>query len=206
MNLMPHNLPVNWFDVLVVIVLVAGAMRGRKRGMSQEMIPLLKWITLAVVCGMFYRPVAQYMADTTVLSLLTTSFIAYLGMAMILASVFALLSRRLGGKIIGSDTFGTAEYYLGILAGMFRYACILVFALSLLNARLYTQKEIDSMNQFQQQNFDNNFFPTFYTIQHQVFEDSFSGPVIHNSLGAILIRPTIAQSKGLQRKQFDLPM
>ena len=38
----------NWFDIALVIFLVIGAFRGRKRGMSQEVIPLFKWITITI--------------------------------------------------------------------------------------------------------------------------------------------------------------
>lgn len=200
------NLHFNWFDVALAAILVAGAFRGRKRGMSQELIPLIKWITLVFTCGLLYHPVAEMIADNTVFSMLTASITAYLGLALVVAVIFAIISRQLGGKIVGSDVFGKSEYYLGIASGMIRFACILVFGLSLLNARYYTQDEIDARNRFVQQNYDNDFFPALFQVQDLVFRESLAGPVIQKQLSFILIEPMKAQSKPIKRKELDLPI
>ena len=44
MNL--DKLPFNWFDFVLVVVLVVGVFRGRKHGMSEELLPLLKWLAI----------------------------------------------------------------------------------------------------------------------------------------------------------------
>ena len=199
------TMPFNWFDVFVVIFLTVGAFRGRKRGMSQELMPLLKWITLAAVCGFCYQPIATEMANGNMFSLLSASFTAYLGLALIIAIIFAVLSRQFGGKIIGSDTFGGSEYYLGIFSGIIRFACMLIFGLALLNARLYPQAEIDARNKYVQQNFDNDFFPALFQVQDGVFKASFTGPVIHKNLDFLLIKPALPESKPIKRKEFNLP-
>ena len=195
----------NWFDIALVLFLVAGAFRGRKRGMSQEVIPLFKWITLVAVSGLFYRPVAEFISKKSYFSLLSASCAAYLGIALVVTIVFLLISRQLGGKVVGSDMFGKSEYYLGILSGMARFACILIFGLALLNARHYTQKEIEDRNRFVMQNYSNDFFPALSQVQDQVFRESFFGPMIHSRLSVVLIKPEPAQAKPIPRKQLDLP-
>jgi uncharacterized membrane protein required for colicin V production len=196
----------NWFDIALVLFLVLGAFRGRKRGMSQELLPLMKWLALVAVCGFLYQPVAEMISSSTVSSLLSASYAAYLGLALVVTLVFVLISRQLGGKIVGSDMFGKSEYYLGILSGMVRFACILIFGLSLLNARSFTQKEIDARNRYVQQNYSNDFFPALFQVQDQVFRESLAGPVIHSQLGCVMIKPVPAESKPLKRKELDLPM
>jgi uncharacterized membrane protein required for colicin V production len=44
----------NYFDVIVVVWLIIGLLRGRKRGMSQELLPTLQWLGIVIVCGLFY--------------------------------------------------------------------------------------------------------------------------------------------------------
>lgn len=200
------KMPFNWFDMFVVIFLIVGAFRGRKRGMSQELMPLLKWITLAAVCGFCYQPIATEIASGSMFSLLSASFTAYLGLAMIVAIIFTVLNRHFGGKIVGSDVFGGAEYYLGIFSGVLRFACILIFGLALLNARLVTSVEIADHNRFVQQNFDHEFFPPLSQIQEQVFKESVSGPVIQKNLDFLLIKPAASESKPIKRKEFNLPV
>ena len=199
------TMPFNWFDIFVVAFLTVGAFRGRKRGMSQEIIPVIKWITLAAVCGLFYLPLATEIARGTVISLLAASFTAYLGLALVIAVIFAVVSRQLGGKIVGSDAFGGAEYYLGIFSGITRFACMLIFGLALLNARLYSSVEIAEHNKYVKQNFDNDFFPALFQIQANVFQQSLSGPAIHKNLDFLLIKPTVPETKPLRRKEVDIP-
>lgn len=200
------NFQFNWFDLVLVALLVVGAFRGRKRGMSQELLPLIKWLTLVFVCGFLYRPVAAFISSMMTISTLMASITAYLGLALVTAALFALITRQLGGKIIGSDVFGKSEYYLGILSGMVRFACVILFGLSLLNARYYTQEEIDDRNRMVKKNYDNDFFPAVFQVQDQVFRGSFAGPVIREQLSFILIEPTKAQPKPLKRGNFNLPM
>jgi uncharacterized membrane protein required for colicin V production len=200
------TMPFNWFDIFVVVFLTVGAFRGRKRGMSQEVIPLIKWIIVAAVCGLFYLPLATEIAKGTVISLLAASFTAYLGLALVIAVVFAVLNRQLGGKVVGSDAFGSAEYYLGIFSGIIRFACMLIFGLALLNARLYTPQEIAERNKYVQQNFDNDFFPALFQIQDNVFKESLTGPAIHKNLDFLLIKPAVPESKPIKRKELDLPV
>jgi hypothetical protein len=40
---------INWFDAVVLLMLAFGVYRGRKNGMSKEMIPALTWLTLFIV-------------------------------------------------------------------------------------------------------------------------------------------------------------
>lgn len=196
----------NWFDIALVIFLVIGAFRGRKRGMSQEVIPLFKWITIIAVCGLFYRPVAELISKESYFTLLSASYTAYLGMALLIAMTFLVISKQLGGKVVGSDMFGKSEYYLGIFSGVVRFACYLIFGLSLLGARHFTQKEIDERNRFVMQNYSNDFFPALFQVQDEVFRESFVGPMVKSQLSFMLIKPEAAQEKAIQRKQLDLPM
>ena len=53
-SLTSDNLPVNWFDVVVVLILGFGLFRGRKNGMSKEILPLFQWLAVILVSGLFY--------------------------------------------------------------------------------------------------------------------------------------------------------
>jgi uncharacterized membrane protein required for colicin V production len=200
------KMPFNWFDVLLVALLIVGIFRGRKRGMSQELMPLFKWVAVVLVCGFAYEAVAAEIKNLFTCSLLSAALSAYLGVAAIIAGFFAVVNRSLGGKIVGSDAFGKGEYYLGIFSGLVRYACVILFGLALLNARLYTSAEIVADQRYTQANYGSDFFPGLNSVQNQVFKESLVGPVIAKNLDFLLIRPTPAEAAPLQRKQLDLPM
>jgi hypothetical protein len=174
------NLPFNWFDVFLLVWLAMGIFRGRKRGMSEELITFLQWVFMlgSVIFG------------TRIFSLLVSNVVAYLLIAGVVALVFVLIKRTLGGKLIGSDAFGKSEYYLGMPAGMFRYICMLIAALAILNARLYSREEIRAMQKFQMDNYGSEFFPGLQELQSTVFEKSIAGPPIRKYLSFLLITPT----------------
>src|SRR5579859_3238790 len=46
-----HHLAFNWFDLALVGILVFGYFRGRKRGMTKEMIPTIEWLAILLVAG-----------------------------------------------------------------------------------------------------------------------------------------------------------
>ena len=49
------RLKYDYFDAFVVVWLIIGLLWGRKRGMSQELLPTLQWIGIVVIAGIFYR-------------------------------------------------------------------------------------------------------------------------------------------------------
>ena len=79
------KLPVNWFDLAVVVVLLLGIWRGRKHGMSEETFPLLKWLVILFGAGAAYEPVGRYLESATVFGRLFCYVVAYL--ALILAEI-----------------------------------------------------------------------------------------------------------------------
>jgi len=199
------NLPFNWFDISVALLLLIGLQRGRKRGMSEEFLTMLNWVALVLVCSIAYEPIGSWLASITPFSLLFCYIVAYAVSAMVVASVFLLVKRSMSGKLIGSDAFGRGEYYLGMPSGMLRFACILLAGLALLNARLYRAEEIKAMTKFQNDNYGSQFFPTLQTLQEQVFAKSLIGPQIKTYLAFLLIKPTFPEGKQLERAKTDLP-
>ena len=197
------NLPFNWFDAVVVIVLVVGVRRGQKRGMSEELLPLLQWLALVFLCGFFCEPVGRAIAGSSDLGLLISRILAYLGLAIGITIIFSFIKRLVGGKLMGSDVFGRGEYYLAMPAGMVRFACILVSILALLNARYYSPEEIAKANQYQKENFNSDLFPTLQTAQYTIFEKSLAGPFIKQYLGFLLIKPTPIQQDKPKPSELD---
>ena len=191
-NLALDNLPVNWFDGVVGAMLIIGFFRGRKRGMTKEILPLLKWVSLVVVCGLWYQMAAQLLVNTASLSQLPSCIIGYLLLAFVVVLVFMFLKWLLASRLGDKSLFGGGEYYLGMLSGMIRLACMLVAVLALLNAPVYTAQDIKQHEAYVKRWFggglySGNYFPSLYTIQEQVFAKSFTGPYIKDYLGPLLI-------------------
>jgi uncharacterized membrane protein required for colicin V production len=196
------KLPFNWFDLVLVAVLIMGVFRGRKRGMSEELMTMLQWIAIVIVCSIAYQPLGAWLVGVSLLNLLSCYLAAYVMAGLGVSIAFVLFKRLFHGKLIGSDAFGRAEYYLGMPAGMLRFFCVLLAGLALLNAPFYTPEEIRAYKEFQMKNFDSEFFPGLQTLQANVFEKSLTGPVIKKYGAFLLIKPT-ASTGGRQLKQKE---
>ena len=188
----PDNLPVNWFDVALLIVLGFGIFRGRKNGMTKEILPFLKWVTLVVAAGLAYGLVAQYYVTSCGMSHLTGAVLGYLSIAFVVFFIFSLIKKAFEKRLEGSNAFGNAEYYLAIPSGMIRYACIVIFALALINSRHYTSADLEQAKAYNERwygggIYSGNYIPDLHTVQEAVFKKSFVGPYIKTYLGTLLI-------------------
>jgi uncharacterized membrane protein required for colicin V production len=206
MNTSLDQLPVNLFDLVVVAVLVVGLARGRKHGMSEELISLIQWLAIVFVCAVIYQPGAELMAQfTSMFSRLTCYLVAYVVGALLVCLLFLGLKRSMGGKIVGSDIFGRSEYYLGMGSGLVRFSCMLLAALALLNARYFSPTEVRAMQKFQADVYGSDFFPTLQSVQSTVFDKSLTGPWIKENLGFLLINPTEPETKEIHQREAVIP-
>jgi uncharacterized membrane protein required for colicin V production len=197
------KLPVNVFDLVLLIVIISGIVRGRKHGMSEELFDLFKWITVVVAGALIYEPVGNQLAKAAHITLLSAYLLTYVVCAVLVILIFAVVKRSLGGKLVGSDVFGRTEYYLGMGSGLVRFLCILLAGLALLNARFYPRAEVVAMEKFQNDVYGTNYFPTWHTAQEIVFEKSISGPVIKQYFGFFLIKPTLPEDTTFHQKEAD---
>ena len=200
------QLPFNFFDALLVAVLFSGIARGRKNGMSEELLGLIQWLAVLIGCAVTYEQGGNLIGQfTSMFGLLTCYLLAYVGGALLILLVFGGIKRSLGGKLLGSDIFGRSEYYLGMASGLVRWTCILLAALALLNARYYNPTEVRAMEKFQDEVDGSNFFPTLQSVQSTVFDKSLTGPWIKKNLGFLLIKPTEPDRGELHQKDAAFP-
>lgn len=203
MNL--QKLPINIFDFIVIAVLVMGIVRGRRHGMSEELMNLIKWLLIVVGCGYAYEPVGRWLAQSSPFSLLASYMFVYAAGLLLILAVFGLCQHYLGSKLVGSDVFGKSEYYLGMGAGLVRFGCVLVAAMALLNARYFSPEEVRAMENFQNDVYGSNYFPTWHSAQEVVFDDSMAGGWIRDHLSFLLIQPTRPEDKQYHQKEANLP-
>jgi len=200
-----NTLRLNWFDLVVVVAFLAGLHRGRKHGMSEESLLLLKWLALLVGCAILYRPLGMVICTVSpVFSTLTGYLMAYSAAALAITVVFAVLKRRVGEKLVSSEVFGRSEFYLGMMAGTVRFGCMLLMLLALLNARDFSQAEIRADVKYQNDVYGSTYFPKLYAVQSEVFNGSLVGPLIKQNLGFFLINSTVAEKKELKQKEYQV--
>jgi uncharacterized membrane protein required for colicin V production len=195
-------LPFNAFDLLLVVILGAGIYTGRKEGMSGGLIPLLRWLCIVFICAAAYEPLGRlFYQSGSIFSTLSCYLLAYVGSALIIVATFIGIKRALGGKLLGTDVFGTTEYYFGMGSGLVRFACIVLAFLALLNARLYSTAEIKAREKYVNDVYGKDYFPGLQVLQSTVFEKSLTGPWIKENLSFLLIKPTAPEDKSLHQKE-----
>jgi uncharacterized membrane protein required for colicin V production len=200
------QLPINFFDAVLIAVLLAGIAQGRKHGMSEELLSMIQWLIILFGCAVIYEPLGQIIGQfTNMFGRLSCYLVAYVGGALLVLLVFTAIKRSIGGKLLGSDIFGRSEYYLGMMSGLVRCTCILLAALALLNARYFSPTEVRAMEKFQDDVYGSNFFPTLHSLQSTVFDRSLTGPWIKENLGFLLIKPTEPEKRELHQKDAVLP-
>jgi uncharacterized membrane protein required for colicin V production len=183
------KMQLNWFDLLVVGLVAFGIWRGRKRGISEELLDVFQWLCIVVVGAIAYRPVGQVFANVTRLPPFYSNLLGYVTVAIAIKLLFTAVKRAAGEKLIQSDAFGSLEYYLGMLAGVIRCFCILLFILSFLHAKYISDSERLANAKMQQDNFGSISFPTVGSLQQSIFYESISGQFIHKNLRAHLVQP-----------------
>jgi uncharacterized membrane protein required for colicin V production len=186
-----NSLGFNWFDIVVFALLLFGVVRGRRNGMTKEFLPVLEWLAVVLVCGLVYSKLAG-LADGFIRDMFWSCVASYLALAAVVFLIFMILKRLFAEKMVKSDFFKSGEYYLGMLSGLVRYACMLMFVLALLNAPVYSAAQVAQQAAYDQKNFGGglfagNYFPHLSQIQASVFEQSFIGPRIKNYAGRLLI-------------------
>ena len=193
-------LPISWVDFLTLLVVCVGVIRGRKRGLSEELLDTVQWIAIVVVGAYTYHLLADVMNRKPLLSLASYCVLSYLVVGLAISLVFMFLKKRFGQKLIEGDIFGRFEFYGGMGAGAVRWLCMYFALMSLLHAPQYSAEEIEARRKQVEYNFGSDFFGAFTIckIQPAVFQNSLTGRAAEAYARMLLIEPSSTDSKDLR--------
>jgi uncharacterized membrane protein required for colicin V production len=190
---LPHvvkNAKFDYFDIIALCWLMIGMWWGRKRGMSQEVLPLLQWLGILAAGGLLYAPFGLAIHNSIRFSILWADITAYLLIAMGVHLLYLWARRMLAEKLSKKDLFGHGEFYLGMAAGCVRFGCMLLVCLSLMNSHVATQADLAQNEKFQATWFSDIRFPTYGEFQQDVLINSFTGSWVESNLRTVLIATT----------------
>ena len=178
-----------WFDFAVLLLLWGGLLRGRAKGMSNQLLELLQWLGTVFVGALLYRPVGHWLQPHLQVSSVATNVIAFLLIGALLKLAVGRLQNGISDKLLSGDYFGRLEYPLGMLAGVLIHLAVLLAALSLIRARYISAEEAKASEKKQLAELGSTFFPDLGKIQHEIFQKSMSGKFIDQHFGQHLIQP-----------------
>jgi uncharacterized membrane protein required for colicin V production len=177
----------NYFDGVVLVWLIIGLFVGRKKGMSQELLPLMQWIGIIVAGAFLYWPLSPFIHQYLQISTLWSCITGYLLVALGVHLIYKWFKQMFAEKLVEKDPFGRSEFYLGMVSGVLRYACMVLFAMALLNSRIESAAEKAQTEKFQAANFSDIRFPTYGEFQEDVLFKSFAGKLVESHLKPVLI-------------------
>ncbi|HTL72612.1 MAG TPA: CvpA family protein [bacterium] len=193
----------NTFDVFFVLALAFGFWRGRKHGMTKELIPVSLWIAIVICAGFGCELLGDLFIQTGFVKKIfqnsvserTAAYISgYLVITGLVVLVFSFVKKIVKRRLEGSNVFGSSEYYFGIISGVIRYFCIVLFFMALLNAPVYSKAELAAQQAYNNRwyggglkDYKGDFIPTLNELQVSVFVNSLTGPFIKDWFSLLLI-------------------
>lgn len=183
------HLNLSVFDGFLLAFLAVGIVRGRKRGISEEILDLVQWIGIVVGAALAYPGIGSLLVNYAKFPAFLANTLGYIIAAATITFLFKNLKRGVGEKLVQGDVFGRFEFYLGMLAGLVRFFCIALFVLAIVHAKYSTPAERERMAKLQRDNFGSISFPTLDEMQYSVFYKSASGNMIRTNLSMLLIQP-----------------
>jgi Colicin V production protein len=181
------NMKFDYFDIFAISWLIIGLFWGRKKGISQELLPLMQWLAIVTAGGLLYEPFGSFLHHHTFFSALWSYITAYLLIAAVVHVIYFWLKQVLGPKLGEKNLFGTSEFYLGMTAGAMRFGCMLLAVMALMNSRIVSEAELAKTEKFQKENFSDIRFPTYGGFQQDVLFKSFLGSWARSNLKTVLI-------------------
>jgi uncharacterized membrane protein required for colicin V production len=172
----------DWFDLAFVVILFWGLFRGRHNGMTKELIPLLEWLTVLFVCGLVDPILGPIVVAQLKLTKMWGFIAAYAALFVAVMIPFSIIKHKYAKSLSTSDYFKGSEYYLGMIAGVVKWICIVLVFMAVLNAPFYTPEQIAAHKAYMQQvygggqqGYSGDYFPTVQTVQAEVLQDSATG-------------------------------
>ena len=174
-----------WFDFLVLAWLLLGWFRGRKNGMSMELGLLVTWLAALLVGAFAYRPLGQWIGRIDFISSAWAYRLGYLAAITVTEMILTKIRSKMGGKFVTDDFFGGLEYYLGMMAGIVRFTCIVLIFYSFLNSRPPTDEEIATVDKNTKDLEDMRFNPL--KMERDLLENSVTGRISRRYLSFLIM-------------------
>ena len=98
------KLTFNWFDLAVVLIIVFGLWRGRKHGMTKELLPASQWVVLVAAAGLGHPFLADWLMHADIVKSVfgknftgrpTVLISSYVIIALLVVIIFVVLRRRI---------------------------------------------------------------------------------------------------------------
>ncbi|MDX9702232.1 MAG: CvpA family protein [Candidatus Auribacterota bacterium] len=118
------QIPLNWIDVMVGVILIIFAIRGYRRGLSGEILQVVGLLASLLLAYHFFGYVGDVLQKSISMPEGIASILGYVGVFVLLYTFFYVI-RVIVHKIMSVSFIAVIEKGGGILAGTMRGVCAL---------------------------------------------------------------------------------
>ena len=139
---------VNWYDILVFVVVMYGVWSGIRTGFAGEIIRVLGLLPMVVLAGSFYQPVGRWFQSVSSLTEELANLLAFLAIAIVVYLIAAAVRLSVHRQMKEMPTTAVVENVGGGVAGFLRMLVVMTWLtvmLALTNSAFwYQQVALDS--------------------------------------------------------------
>lgn len=181
----------NWVDGIVLVLVLAGAWLGHRRGFSEGLLPLVKWAMILGIGAAVYHPLGQLLSRVSGMGLAWSRVCVYLGVLVLLLWLFARLRDRVGERLLAADLFGKADGFLGMVAGGLQYGMAVIAFVATIHAFDLTARWQQLEDQLEEESAERLFWEIAGSLDRECLYTSLLGPWLRQHLPQLLIQPEV---------------
>jgi membrane protein required for colicin V production len=141
---------VNWYDIVVFVVLMYGIWSGIRTGFSGEIIRVLGLLLMVILAMSFYQPLGRWLQGVSSLTEDLANLLAFLGIAIVVYLIAAAVRLAVHRRMRELRTTALIENVGGGVAGFLRMAVVMAWLsvmLALTNSPFW-QQQVAQKSQF----------------------------------------------------------
>ena len=126
------SVPIQWLDVLLVVIMLVSAFLAMLRGLTREMLSIMSW-ALAALAALFVYPLYRDRLRALIQPDILADGVLIVTVFVIVLIIVSLITVRLSDRVLDSRV-GALDRTLGFIFGLLRGLLLVVIAYELLIA------------------------------------------------------------------------
>lgn len=126
------SMPIQWLDVILVVIMLISAFLAMLRGLTREMLSIMSW-ALAALAALFVYPLYRDRLRSLIQPDILADGVLIATVFVIVLIVVSLITVRLSDRVLDSRV-GAVDRTLGFIFGLIRGLLLVVIAYELLIA------------------------------------------------------------------------
>lgn len=137
---------VNWFDYVLVFIVVASAFIGFIRGAAREIISLLTWV-VAFLAGILFSDILALALEPFIKSQTIAQLVSFI-LLFVVVLIIGFLINYLVGFVLGSSGHSFGSRFFGFIFGIARAGLMILFVIFIISNTKLQEYSFFTASQF----------------------------------------------------------